>query len=82
MAAGVFDPLTRMGGTSPLPLPATQAWYPMGGREEERAGAARVQRRLNPRKPQASSSNVTATSALADSRTVSPSTPAIRPFEI
>ena len=55
----------------PLPLP----WGEGKGKE----GKGRVR---EPRAPYASSSNVTATSALALRRTVSPSTAAISPFEI
>jgi len=32
------DPLTRMDGTGPLPHPATQTWYALGGWVGERAG--------------------------------------------
>jgi len=37
--ASDFDPLARMGGTGPLPHPAAQTWYALGGRVGERAGA-------------------------------------------
>ena len=80
---GSFDQRTLMSGTGPLLLSAIHKVPCLGSREGEWAGAVPGSAPLNrTEKPYASSSSVTATSALADRRTVSPSTPAIRPFEI
>ena len=46
-AEGALDPASLEGRTGPLPHPASQAAYPMGGRVGERAGAAPGSAELN-----------------------------------